>query len=99
MFLQEEIAPVPDWNDINMIIRDLRGVMDAIDDNDPANRRLRPAIARTIAMMREEKTRENQLRMARDLARQLSNFHLKDGGVLGDFQLDEVLERLTLITA
>nr|MDO8086098.1 hypothetical protein [Candidatus Sigynarchaeum springense] len=99
MFLQEEIAPVPDWNDINLIIRDLRGVMDAIDDGDPVNRKLRPAIARTIAKMREEKTRENQLRMARDLTRQLRNFHLKDGGVLGDFQLDDVLERLAFMTA
>ncbi len=99
MFLHEEIVPVPDWNDINLIVRDLRGVMDAIDDGDLENRKLRPAIARTIAMMREEKTRENQLCIARDLARQLSNFRLKDGGLLGDIQLDDVLGRLAYMTA
>ena len=99
MFLHEEIVPVPEWHDINLIIRDLRGVMDAIDDGDLENRKYRPAIARTIAMMREEKTRENQLGIARDLARQLNNFRLKDGGLLGDIQLDEVLGRLAYMTA
>ena len=99
MFLQEEIVPVPEWHDINLIIRDLRGVMDAIDDGDQENRKFRPAIARTIAMMREEKTRDGQLRMARDLARQLNRFRLKDGGLLGEIECDEALERLVYMTA
>ncbi|NMC04818.1 MAG: hypothetical protein GYA24_06390 [Candidatus Lokiarchaeota archaeon] len=94
MLLQEEIAPVPDWHDINLIIRDLRGVLDAIDDGDTNNQKFRPAIARTIAMMREEKTREGQIHMARDLARQLTQFRLKDGGLMGDFECDEPLARL-----
>jgi hypothetical protein len=99
MFLHEEIVPVPEWHDINLIIRDLRGVMDAIDDGDIENQQFRPAIARAIALMREEKTREGQLHMARDLARQLNRFRLKDGGLLGDIECDEALERLAYITA
>jgi hypothetical protein len=99
MFLQEEIVPVPEWHDINLIIKDLRGVMDAIDDGDLENKKYRPAIARTIAMMREEKTREGQLRMARDLARQLNFFRLKDGGLLGEIDCDEVLGHLAYLTA
>ncbi len=99
MFLHEEIVPVPEWHDINLIIRDLRGVMDAIDDGDVENRQFRPVIARTIAMMREEKTREGQLHMARDLARQLNRFRLKDGGLLGEIECDEALARLAYLTA
>jgi hypothetical protein len=99
MFLHEEIVPVPEWHDINLIIRDLRSVMDAIDDGDLENRKFRPAIARTIAMMREEKTREGQLRMARDLARQLNQFRLKDGGLLGEIDCDAALGQLAYLTA
>ena len=47
----------------------------------------------------DKKRIENQLRIARDLARQLNNFRLKDGGLLGDIQLDEVLGRLAYMTA
>nr|MDO8114342.1 hypothetical protein [Candidatus Sigynarchaeota archaeon] len=82
MLLHEEMAIVPDWQDINLIIKDLRNVLDSIESSDDDNRKFRPAIARTIAMMREEKTREGQLRMARNLARQLSSFKLKDGGLI-----------------
>ncbi|MBN2151654.1 MAG: hypothetical protein JW839_09425 [Candidatus Lokiarchaeota archaeon] len=99
MFLQEEIVHVPDWHDINLIIRDLRGVMDAIDDGDLENLQFRPAIARTIARMREEKTREGQLHTARNLARQLNRFRLKDGGLLGDIECEEPLERLAHMLA
>jgi hypothetical protein len=97
MFLHEEVVPVPDWHDINLIIKDLRNVMDAIDESSDENRRFRPAIARTIAMMREEKSHAGQIQMARDLASQLWCFRLKDGGLLGEILCEEPLARLAYV--
>ena len=87
MFLHEEFAPVPEWQDVNMIIKELRDILDSIDLTNRETWQFRSAIARTIAMMREEKIREVQLNMARRLARQFRGFKLKDGGMLQAFSV------------
>ncbi|HME53468.1 MAG TPA: hypothetical protein VKM55_14685 [Candidatus Lokiarchaeia archaeon] len=87
MFLHEEMAPVPEWQDVNMIIRELRDVLDSIDLDNRETWQFRSAIARTIAMMREEKIHDAQLKMARNLAREFSMFKLKDGGMLRAFPI------------
>ncbi len=82
MLLHDEMTTIPEWRDINIIIKDLRDVLDSIESSDDIIRNFRPAIARTIAMMREEKIREGQLKIERNIMRQLSCFRLKSGGLI-----------------
>jgi len=85
MFLHEEMVPVPDWQDVNMIIKELRDVLDSIDLDNRETWQFRSAIARTIAMMREEKIHDAQLKMAKTLANQFSRFKFKKGGMMYAF--------------
>lgn len=87
MFLHEELAPVPEWQDVNMIIKELRDALDSIDLTNRETWQFRSAIARTIAMMREEKIYDVQLKMARRLTHQFRGFKLKNGGMLCAFPI------------
>jgi hypothetical protein len=87
MILHEEMASIPEWTDINLIIKQLRDVMDSIDQDNRETWQFRSAIARTIAMMREEKIHDAQLKMARNLANQFSRFKFKNGGMVCAFPI------------
>jgi hypothetical protein len=78
-------APLPDWCDINIITKDLRDVLDTLDPKkftDRAEcREMRISIAKTIALMREEKAVENRITLAKDILVQLDQFRLRNAGI------------------
>lgn len=80
--LANSSAPIPEWQDIEFIARDLRQALDSITGSDRESMLIRTQIARAIAYMREEKILEKQYSVAKQVLTQFNAFSLQDGGIM-----------------
>nr|MDO8113618.1 hypothetical protein [Candidatus Sigynarchaeota archaeon] len=70
------------WDDIKSIEQQLVGVMDTLVGSDVDHVMARRALARTIALMRAEKSWEFEAVINHQFARQLRSFHFIDSGLV-----------------
>ncbi|MHA1749789.1 MAG: hypothetical protein ACTSYF_14240 [Promethearchaeota archaeon] len=69
------IANVPDWEDIEDFTKGLQYSLDEISETEPKSVEIRVRIARTIAMMRDEKRLEQDIKLV--LHRKSSKNYIK----------------------